>query len=436
MPPAKRVRQIFEILRVVGDEDPLNVDLIESLKKYIDNKEYLLKNYFDNLETRFENFLLVSRRFNSSTPAIPCGDTDLDGGVGGGYALSWQNKILVIDPGYNFIENIYRFGIGPQNIDGIILTHAHPDHTSDFENILTLLYEYNDTHPDVENKKIDVFMNLTSTVKFINLIKFHETVGNVRFLNINEVHKLEDYNIKIKSIKAKHNEFGSETHVIGLCFELYTNFKDDSKPKFKIGLTSDTGWYEGLSEEFTGVDILIAHIGGIKKHEITLIPDPGKWRRKYLADYYYNIDNLDDGRMNEYYYKNHLGLWGCYHLLSDVHPKLAILSEFGEEVIVVSDKPNDINNITDLRLNIAELLERCLQDCMKQTKVISSDIGLKINLESDKPKIQCTDCKKLVPPEEIRCTINPHPSECVSKGIYPTICYLCSDCRSKSSSVP
>lgn len=427
--PSKRVMQIYKLLEVVGDDTKRRT----LLEKYISNGEHLLNNYFKNMKNDFKNFLLISRRFNSSTPAIPCGDADLDGGVGGGYILSWRGKILAIDPGYNFVENIYDFGICPPNIDGIILTHAHIDHTSDFENILTLLYEYNHNHGT--EKKIDVFMNMTSAVKFINLIKFHETIGNVRFLNIGEVQEFKEYNLKMTPIKAQHNEFGSEAHVVGLYFELYTNIDDESEPKFKIGLTSDTGWYEGLSEKFTGADILIAHIGGIKKREITLVEDLGKWsvedldtwRDGYFEDYFHNRNHPADGCMKKYYYKNHLGLLGCYHLLSDVNPKLAILSEFGEEVVVVSDKAN---NITDVRLDIAELLERCLQDCGGQNKVISADIGLKIDLESDEPKIQCTKCEKSFPLEKIRCAV-----DYVPKSAYPTIYYLCSDCRSKRSSL-
>ena len=43
-----------------------------------------------------------------------------------------------------------NLGFDPKEIDHIILSHAHIDHCSDFESILTLLYEYNDRY----NKKI------------------------------------------------------------------------------------------------------------------------------------------------------------------------------------------------------------------------------------------------------------------------------------------
>lgn len=421
--PLKRLEQLGRLMEVVSADEKT----ITLLKQSISCKDEVIKNYFDGGNDNYNNFLLICRRFNSSTPVIPHEEINFNGSKGGGYILSWHNKIIAIDPGYNFIENIRPFGLRPSNLDGIILTHAHPDHTGDLENILTLLYEYNDVNKD--EKKIDVFMNLTSAVKFINLIKFHGAVGNFQILNVDKMIRLDEYNMEVIPIKAKHDEFGSKMHVLGLYFNLYNNIGSDSNPFYKIGFTSDTGWYEGLSEHFTGVDVLIAHIGGIKKHEIIPEIHTEEYYRKYCICY----DDEKNNCMGNYYYKNHLGLWGCYHLLYDVNPKLAIISEFGEELIIShpdenleitgGDKFNNV--ISDNRLSIAKLLEKSLHLDKKQTRVISADVGLKIELEENLPKIQCTYCEKTIIPEEI---------ECISKPTYsgiPEIHYRCIKCKNK-----
>ena len=102
-----------------------------------------------------ESFLVVLRRWNSYTPSLPMAQHNMDGlnqySIGGGYYLFLQSEEgslnhgygLVIDPGYNFIHNFGSAGFGLDDIDGILMTHAHNDHTNDFESILSLLYQRN-----------------------------------------------------------------------------------------------------------------------------------------------------------------------------------------------------------------------------------------------------------------------------------------------------
>jgi glyoxylase-like metal-dependent hydrolase (beta-lactamase superfamily II) len=49
----------------------------------------------------------------------------------------------VIDPGYDFLNILNRkdLKLGIQDIDMVIITHDHPDHCAELENIITLLYE-------------------------------------------------------------------------------------------------------------------------------------------------------------------------------------------------------------------------------------------------------------------------------------------------------
>jgi glyoxylase-like metal-dependent hydrolase (beta-lactamase superfamily II) len=49
--------------------------------------------------------------------------------IGGGYYLRHDGYGIVIDPGYNFLQNFYEAGGRIFDIDAIVLTHAHNDHT-------------------------------------------------------------------------------------------------------------------------------------------------------------------------------------------------------------------------------------------------------------------------------------------------------------------
>ena len=91
------------------------------------------------------------RRYNSFTPALP----RYQGGEeekkekdvkGGGLFLHWQGKGIVIDPGFNFIQNLAEESLTIGNIDAVILTHGHNDHYIDLDPILTLLYQLNDLY--------------------------------------------------------------------------------------------------------------------------------------------------------------------------------------------------------------------------------------------------------------------------------------------------
>ena len=163
--------------------DPVK-EIMESLEKngckdqYIQEKEDFDKEVFrclrsTNIIVEEAPFFLFLRRFNSYTPAIPprarltlIGKPDkkmmdnfdrlkeiigFEGSKhrlftdikGGGCFLSWQKKGIVIDPGYDFIENMYSEGLSIGDIDAIIITHAHNDHYIDLDPILTLAYQYN-----------------------------------------------------------------------------------------------------------------------------------------------------------------------------------------------------------------------------------------------------------------------------------------------------
>jgi len=244
-------------------EDCYHKDYVESLRECINEKKNNITAYFfpeaDDNFIKSENFFYVARRFNSYTPALPLEKKKYlgkgkvkkyTGRKGGGYLLSWKGKLIAIDPGYNFIENIYyNENIRIKDIDCIIITHAHPDHVSDFENLLMLLYEYNDelckTNDNVQFHYIDVFMNLTASQRFLNIIQSNKYIKTIKILNPWDSYLLENYNMKLELIKNKHKDLNSDDFTIGLLINLY----EDDKIIFKLGLTSDTGSCPRFTEQ-------------------------------------------------------------------------------------------------------------------------------------------------------------------------------------------
>ncbi len=131
--------------------------------------------------------------------------------------------------------------------------------------------------------------------------------------------------IRFRVVKANHDELVSRDYSIGLVMEI--SFDSQSR---KIVLTSDTGLlpFEGNSdrpiigsdyehevwksynEDNKETDVLVVHVGAIKEKEL---------------DESFKVPK-------DACYPNHLGIIGTARVITKVRPKLAIVSEFGEEM--------------------------------------------------------------------------------------------------------
>jgi hypothetical protein len=85
------------------------------------------------------------RRYSSFFPFVPRPSAFRS--LGGGYLLRLHHKDeacpgpfgVAVDPGPDFIDNLYRCGFGLGDVNMVILTHDHPDHAVDLAPILSLL---------------------------------------------------------------------------------------------------------------------------------------------------------------------------------------------------------------------------------------------------------------------------------------------------------
>lgn len=115
-------------------------------RKKISDSEYneirricSLNPHLDTLFVKDEmntDYFQVLRRWNSYTPII-------NSRRGGGYFLRVDGVGIVIDPGFNFIKNYRESGNYFRDIDIVLISHAHDDHTADMESILNLQYRFN-----------------------------------------------------------------------------------------------------------------------------------------------------------------------------------------------------------------------------------------------------------------------------------------------------
>jgi len=272
------------------------------------------------------SLFMVLRRWNSFTPAIPASDED-ERSRGGGYFLWHRGRGTVVDPGYNFLENFREAGCRLCDIHDIIITHAHNDHTADFESITALLHEFNDGKSEEKQKRIHLFLNNSGFMKLSGMIDLRDKdyIQTIRTINAGDTFPLSD-GAEVRVLQAFHPDVVSEDQAVGLSFLL-----DFGGEKRRLLLTSDTGLFPQKREknklvsdgdgreiwEHYGVkegeepDLMLIHIGSIKDTELKddYPPTPSKAC-----------------------YPQHLGIIGTARLIEECRPRLAVVSEFGEEM--------------------------------------------------------------------------------------------------------
>ena len=332
------------------------------------------------------NRLKVLRRWNSYTPIIA---DNFHISKGGGYFIQIGKKGIVIDPGFNFIENFKGAGHFFKEIDAVLVTHAHNDHTADLESILTLLYKYNETikgDPDIPShtsrgnqsirdelgtkldrqpsskeideafeasgrkKKIDIYLTKSTFKKYSGMFDLFKTQYYCVHIIEKDDHKFV-CGLDMRVLGAKHFDIISDNDSVGFAFEFRNCV---------VVYTGDTGWndtidrmYETLKRDYDSkgkrVDVLIAHLGGFKSYE---------------------TDYFDAERRTNSFYKNHLGRIGLVRINEVLQPRICFISEFGEEM-----KAH--------RIPIAKVFNDTFNG---KTIFLPADVGLTLDLDSQRIK--------------------------------------------------
>jgi tetratricopeptide (TPR) repeat protein len=319
------------------------------------------------------NKLVVLRRWQSYNPKLPRPDSYRL--RGGGYLLVWQGKGIVIDPGYDFIQNLYEEGFSLEDIHAVVVSHSHPDHDDDLTTLLTMFFEWHEYRHNngidvMEDHKIDLFLNESSYRKFSTWVHAEnrvigrivplpqltwnkgskkpyvedsdpKRVGPKRGENVRvDLRGKDGYCMEIEVVPAWHHDVLNSTGAAGLIFHLYPEADSPTSDKeiCSLGYTSDTGAYgiedghalEGsLLESYRNCDVLIAHLGDARLREIaTLINARSRGTEKTSIPVFQLLKDLftrdegghvkfDEGRFSTEKVTNILHLMTSLHLVKE-----------------------------------------------------------------------------------------------------------------------
>ncbi len=301
------------------------------------------------------------QRWNSQTPTLTLSQ-------GGGYLLYEQDQEgavtlgIAIDPGFDFVDNLFNMGFTLNDIDFILLSHAHLDHIRDFEPIVSSLLDLR-KRDKKSNKRIHVMMTLGVYDKLEKIITnptLREFLADTYIIDIDKqiepnylkefkfgvqkesnesskkrrefvsiIEKEEDKNIKrddirigIKATLAYHNDYTEISDSYGFIINLYEG-KNEEKPKFSFGYTGDTKWDKEIPIQYKVCDAVCIHLGALIRSE----------KEKWNKFEYYKGPKCEE-LIRE---KQHPYLFGLLRYLKEISKiknqnRLLLVSEFGEEL--------------------------------------------------------------------------------------------------------
>lgn len=349
---------------------PENIE-IDLIAKDSASKQYFNQHKRNTRGRKVNDRLIVLKGLSSSTPAILNAAFSAQKYHGGGFYLNWNGFGIVIDPGYHFLYNMHKKGLTVLDVQAVIVTHEHIDHTNDIRLLDDLYYDQRSNykkeisiHPGQEKPPITWYLDKV-TMEMVNVFKEHESGFTRKEYDFQTISPNDSMHVLFKDdstaiymhvfpteheqLKSKKGEY--QEHTFGLKFE----FISDGLVR-TVFYSSDTRYNEKIGDAAEGADIVIANISSVYDTDLLLL--------------------LQKDR--------HLGFKGCYELLrrmKDKPPKLFLISEFW-------------NGKTDVRFDLARYLFKKIQEydasSYNNTKIIPGEIGMEINLKNC--ELRCDYC--------------------------------------------
>jgi len=392
-----------------------------------------------NIRRRSFHFMGL-QRWNSQTPTLTMSQ-------GGGYFLYEQDKNgnvvlgIAIDPGFDFVDNLFHMGFTINDIDFILLSHAHLDHIRDFEPIISSLLDLNKRKKENgSKKKIHAIMTWGVHRKLQHVIennKLREFLADTYILDIDKDSKLEDISyefrkdrnefmsiintivgaenisseqkndnygykyFEIKPTRAYHNDHSEKSDSYGYIINFYgndcgnkgNNNNVENNPVFSFGYTGDTKWDDSIPESYKECDAVCIHLGALIESE----NGKGNKFEHYRGP---ECEALIEKKQHPY-------LFGLLRYLKKIQEnscknKLLLISEFGEELK------------GGIRIDFIRRLNELLKSRRESPVCLPVDIGLNVVLASqieDKEnkgkkwarehKVWCYGCEKFVDSENV-----------------------------------
>lgn len=361
------------------------------------NTRFLQQLIYPSIRTIPDAYCLtVLRRWQSYTPALSTGiQADSRGGGYFVYRTGSSGRVdegIVVDPGFDFVENFLREGFSIRDIHAVVMTHAHVDHTADFLPLITLVVEYNKNRrkegKSRPEKRILAAMSRGTFERFEKAIAASRQVfsdvlvldpgvcideGKPRNDWFEHMGQLRTFRLQVRF--ALHNDTTPSDSVGLVVYGLDETL--DWTPI--VGFTGDTMWWPGIAEQYKDVPTLCANLGGVvpfgKKygddHAEMTIP-------RGLLNETGPIDIVDE--------ENHL-YWPGFSLLTqslDAKVRLVVVTELGEE----------------LKGGLRTDIVRRLREVRGAPSYLPEDIGLTVSL-LEQPEVACLACGRTVRPEHM-----------------------------------
>jgi tetratricopeptide (TPR) repeat protein len=360
---------------VADVEDPYRKRLI----KRAGARTTAFEEYANHRPSESNDVLVVLKGWSSAIPIIAEMKYEGFGGQtcrGGGYFIKAANHGIALDPGYDYLRNLWANKYHIKEINTVIVTHNHPDHQDDLCRIAGLDYEYRKNVSGSPKKSAiryyldqDTERAYEPTLKALN--------ANSKLIKQVDVDNQECHippDMCLEVFKTRHGDGNIVSSPFGGVLRL--KLQDGSERR--IGYTSDTAYFKELPEHLKDCDVLICHFSSAQADEFG---DPEKL------------------------HPFHLGFNGLKKLIQNTNAKLYIISEFW-------------GGVGDQRYDLVEYLKYENKSRKREVNIVAGDIGLTIDLKT--LGIYCSSCGKPWPFDEVR-TIEP---SCPFDGIR----YFCRNC--------
>lgn len=244
-------------------------NLISRMFQYTDNFSLKNKEMFKYLtrertieeDPRGISKLYVLRRWSSFTPAIPRPTAFYN--RGGGFFIVHKGKGIAVDPGFDFVVNLYQEGFSVNDIDAVIITHDHIDHHADFDTLLTLWHLNQEMSADKQIKEIYLSMGLAARYNFLlNQNDTHHVYPLKEGSIVKSSAPDHAYEIEIK--KAIHKDLSTDDYSVGFILKL----KMIDGGVFRVGFTGDSRYNATILKEYVDCDVVLFNISSLPFREM------------------------------------------------------------------------------------------------------------------------------------------------------------------------
>lgn len=188
---------------------------------------------------------------------------------------------FILDPGPGTLINAKKYNINILDLDGILISHPHPDHCTDANAILTGFgYDKRERFLIANRSCLEMTKNSWPCVS-----KYHISLPKtVKSMNVGDKIKIKD--VSFETTESRHYDCGMGFKISG---------------SRNIGYVGDGNYFNGQEKQYKGCELLIFNV---------LVPFAYKER-----------------------FAQHMNTEGVISFLEKYKPKLAIIQHFSEKIL-------------------------------------------------------------------------------------------------------